>query len=403
MGTILAVGLALVASLGAALLARMLPGWRQRVGRGGPVWLGLALGLLMLWLRGEAPNLVLILLGAALVASLVETLLQLGGAHWVLRLVAHGLIITATMGLEYRRGDLFAITAAAGVAGGVVAFNVVTFATRAAQVSRAGRTPPLLALLGAAYLLAIAQVLPNPGLTTLLLVVAAAVLPQAVLAPGGPDADRALGPVLAAMAWVTGFYAWLANASPAMVLAPLAIIGLDVAWTLLRRLVTASGRTRLAASGGWWRGIAAWAEPADDLVAQRAAAASSERSAVGWLLGFTVATLALSLAQWQLAVRWLPAAATIGLLALGWLLVQLATIGLPRPTLIAWLSGLTVAAGVLGIAIHLTDGRRLIVLLPLAIAAAAWVAAIPRLRDRGGRDRGVRRREHRIGEPMKRS
>lgn len=328
MGLVMAVGLALVASVGATLLARMLPGWPQRIGRGGPIWLGLALGLLILWLRGETPTLVLILLGAALLVALVETLLQLVGAHWVIRMVAHGLIIAATMGLEYRRGDLFAITAAVGLVGGVVAFNVVVFATRAAQLSGAGRTPPLLALLGAAYLLVIAQGLPNPGLTTLLLVVAAAVLPQAVLTSGGPDADRALGPVLAAVAWATGFYAWLANASPAMVLAPLAIVGLDVLWTLARRLVTVSGRTRLAASGGWWRGIAAWAEPADDLVTQRAAAASSGRSAVGWLLGFTVVALLLSLAQWQLAVGWVPAATTIGLLALGWLLIQLATAGL---------------------------------------------------------------------------
>lgn len=383
MGVFLAVGVALVASLGAVLLARMLPGWRQRVGRGGPVWLGLALGLLILWLRGETPMLVLILLVAALVAGLVETGLQLAGAHWLFRLAAHGLIIAATMGLEYQRGDLFAITAAVGVVGGVVVFNLVAFATRAAQLSGAGRTPPLLALLGAAYLLVIAQGLPNPGLTMLLLVVAAAVLPQAVLASGGLDVDRALAPVLAAVAWVTGFYAWLANASPAMVLTPLAIVGLDVAWTLVRRLVTVPGRTRLAAAGNWWRGIAAWAEPADDLVAQRAALASSRPAAVGWLLGFTVAALLLSLAQWQLAVGWVPAAAAILLLALGWLLIQCSTIGLPRPILIAWLCGLTVAAGVLTYAAHLTDGRRLVTLLPLAVVAAVWVAAVPVLRGLG--------------------
>ncbi|MEA4945139.1 MAG: hypothetical protein VB080_11970 [Propionicimonas sp.] len=384
MGMILAMVVALVASAGAALLVRALPGWRERIGRGGPVWLGLALALLVLGLTGEAPKLALILLGAALVAGLVETLLVLAGAPWALRLVGQGLVIVATLGVEYLRGDLFASTAAIGVAGGVVVFNVVAFATRGAQLSGAGRTPALLAVAGALSLFAIAWGIPNPGLATVVLVVAAAVLPLAVLPAVRPEADQALGPVLAAVAWATGLYAWLANASPAMVLAPLAIVGLDVVWTLVRRLLTRAGRERLASTGGWWRRLNAWAEPADDLVGQRAAAATSVPAAVGWLAGFTVVALGLSIVTWLLGTRWTFAAALLLLLGLGWLLLQLASIGLRRAELVAWLVGLTVVGGILGVGGHLIDGRWLIVLLPLVVVAGVWLAAIPRLRARRG-------------------
>ncbi len=380
MGAILAGGLALVVSGGAALLARTLPGWRTRVAGGGPAWLGLAVGLLVLWRTSAATNLTLILLGAALVAGLVETVLQLFRAHWVFRSLAQLVVLGGAMAVEYQRGDVFLVTAAVGAAVGVVAFQAMDFATRAAQLSGAGRTPPLVALLGAAYLFLIARGLPNLGLSALVVVVAAAVLPFAVL-PGRAGAEeRALGPVLAAAGWATGIYAWLANASPAMVLAPVLVVGVDVAWTLVRRLVTAAGRARLASAGGWWPGVGAWSEPADDLVAQRAAASTSVWAASGWLLGATVLMLVLSGAQWLLGVRWLLAFGTLLLLALGWLLLQLAAARLPRPDLIAWLAGLTAAAGLLAVAARLTDGRLLVTALPLGVALVVWLAAVPRLR-----------------------
>lgn len=380
MGTILAVGLALVVSGGAALVARALPGWRGRVASGGPVWLGLAVGLLVLWLTGAATNLVLILLGAALVSGLVETVLHLARLGWVVRLLAQLVVLGGAMGVEYLRGDMFLITAAVGAVVGAVAFQAMAFATRGAQLSGTGRTPPLVALLGAAYLFLIARGLPNPGLAALVLMVAAAVLPLAVLPARAGAGERALGPVLAAAGWASGLYAWLANASPAMVLAPILIVGVDVAWTLVRRLVTAEGRARLASEGGWWRGVRAWGEPADDLVAQRAAAKGSARAASGWLLGATVAVLGLSLVQWLLGVRWLLALATVLVLALGWLLLQLAGVRLTRPDLIAWLAGLTVVAGLLAVAARLTDGRLSVTALPLVAVLVVWLAAIPRLR-----------------------
>jgi hypothetical protein len=389
MGAMLAAGIALVVSGGAALLARALPGWRTRVAGGGPVWLGLAVGLLVLWLTSSATNLTVILLGAALVAGLVETVLQLVGAPWVFRLIGQLAVIGATMALEYQRGDMFAVTAAVGAVVGVAAFSVIVFATRGAALSGASRTPPLLALVGAAYLGVVAWGLPNPGVGALVLVVAAAVAPLAILpGRGGPD-EVALGPVLAAAAFASGMYAWLANASPAMVLAPVAVLGVDVAWTLVRRLVTVDGRARLAAAGGWWRGLDAWSEPATDLVAQRAAAATSPRAASAWLVGATVAVLALSVVQWWLGVHWLLAAAMILLLALGWLLLQLAAIDLPRSDLIAWLAGLSVLAGVLAIGGHLTDGRRLVTALPLLVALVVWAAALPRLRGTADRASAV--------------
>ena len=57
--------------------------------------------------------------------------------------------------------------------------------------------------------------------------------------------------LVGAVAVALGVYAWIANASPAMVWAPVAVVGLDVIWTLTRRLVTVSGRARLSSAGGW--------------------------------------------------------------------------------------------------------------------------------------------------------
>lgn len=379
MGVVLAAALAVVVSGGAALLARALPGWRGQVAAGGPVWLGLAVGLVVLWGTSAATNLVVILLVAALVSGLVETVLQLLGVHWVVRALAQLVVLGATMGLEYQRGDMFAATAAVGAVGGVIVVQALVFATRAAQLGGAGRTPPLVALLGAVYLFVVAQGLPNPGMATMMLIVAAAVLPLAVLPASAGAAERALGPVLGASGWAMGVYAWLANASPAMVLAPVAVVGLDVAWTLVRRLVTVEGRARLASAGGWWHGLGAWGEPAEDLVVQRAAGASSGRAASGWLIGATAAALVLSLAQWLLEVRWLPALLEVVLLALGWLLLQLARMRLPRADVLAWLVALTVTAGVLAVAEYLTDGRRLVTVLPLVVPVVVWAAATPRL------------------------
>ncbi len=381
MGTIIAAGVALLVSLTAAVLARRLPsGWR-RVAAGGAVWLGLAAGLVVAWCTSAATNLMLILLGAGLASGLIGTVLQLVGIGWVWRVLAQLVVLGATMAVEYRRGDMFAVTAAVGVVSGVIAVEVLTFAVRGAQRAGAGRTPTAVALLSAVYLWVVAWGLPNPGLAATLLVVAGAVLPLAVLRlPDiGAVTEVALGPVLAGAGWAVGIYAWLANASPAMVLAPIAVVGVDVVWTLIRRLVTTAGRARLASAGGWWKGLRLWGEPSDDLVGQRAAEAGTVRAASGWLIGACVAAMLLSTAQWQLDVRWLPALLTILLLALGWLLLQLAAVRLARADLIGWLSGFTALAVVLAVSEHLTDGRRLATVLPLVVALAVWAAAVPRL------------------------
>jgi hypothetical protein len=359
--------------------AKRLPAALAKTTAGLPLFLGLLTGLAALVATGSGLTLIRILLGAALLIGLTETVLAVLGAHFLWRLLGQVTVIGATLGFEWHRGDLFLIDAALALAGAVAAFNVITFATGAAvraatQHAGASRLPSLLGLLGALYLMLIAHVLPNPGLFDMLAVIAAALLPLLALDASGPG-EVMLGALLGAASFAAGLYAWLANASPTMVFAPLAIIGLDVFWTLIRRLTTVTGRQWLAASANRWRGLNRWTEPANDLVVQRAAD-RAPKTATGWLIAASMGSLALGLATWWLDVRWLLATLPILLLALGWLLIELKLIGLSTAELISWLSGLTALSLLSALAGRLSDGRLSVTALPLAVVALVWVVAL---------------------------
>lgn len=321
MGMIIAAIVALLVSSATAAAAgraaRIAAPW-QRAMRGMAVWLGLAAGLLTLWLTGAATSLVLILLGTVLVVGLLDGLLAHAGIHVVWRWAAQVLTLGTVMVYEWQRGDIFLTAAVVATAAGVLVLTATGFATRAAHTSQAARTPALLTLLGAAYLFLVAWGLPNPGLAASVTLIAAAIVPMVVLPTAARDDGRLLGSVLGAAAWATGFQAWLANASIEIVIAPLAVVLADVTWTLLRRLATRAGRARLAAASGWWKAIDAWAQPADDLVTQRAAA-SSPRLAAGWPLAASLVCSLVSLATWWAQTRQVVAAAMLAGVAVLWL------------------------------------------------------------------------------------
>lgn len=337
-------------------------------------------GTLALWALGGGTTLILLVVPAALLLGFAEAVLTARGVHWFWRLLVQSVVIFGLLLLEWRRGDLFASGAAMAAVAGVLAFNVINFAIGAAQRSRAVRLPIVLWLLGVAYLVVIALGLPNPGLRTLGLVSLATTAPLLIWPAPYGFLDRVLGPVLAALACALGFYAWLGNASPAMVVAPLLVIGLDVAHALVLRLVTASGRAGLAdgeapGAAGWWRRVDAWASPSDDLVAQRAWA-DSKLSAAAWLVGATVVVLALSLLQWWIGVPWLVALAVLLVPALGWLALQAPTYLASRQALLVALSVVSAVAVLAALAAWRLDGRLLVMALPLLALALVWGVAV---------------------------
>lgn len=381
MAVVIACLLALGVSAGLLLWASRQRSSRPLAVSGLALLLGAGVGVATLWGFGAATNLVLIVMLPATLLALAEAALSVRGVHWVWRLLVQGVVIFATMVFEWRRGDLFASGAVMATVVGVLGFNIVVFTVGAAQRSGAHRTPIVLGVLGSLYLLLIASGLPNPGLQTLLLVLVAALLPLLVWTPPAGLVDRLLGPMLAALACAVGYYAWLANASPAMVIAPLLVVGVDVGWTLVARLAGRDGRSRLAAAGGWWRGVDAWATPADDLVAQRAAASGSVRSAALWLVGATVVVLAISLLQWwRLGGSWLLALAPLAVVALGWLALQLPWVRASLRNLLIALAAVAVVALLGAAASYRLDGRLVVAALPvlagLVVAAAAGVRVL---------------------------
>jgi hypothetical protein len=370
MGSLLAAVVALLVSAASALLLPRAGALGGRLG-GLALPVGLAAGLVTLWASGSATNLALLLPAATLVACVVEALGAALGLHRCWRLAGSSLVLGAAMVAEWRRGDLFASGAVLAAAASVAAFAVIVFATSAAQRSGAPRTPSALGLLGAVWLLVVAAGLPTPGLASLSVVAIAAIVPLVLWPPRAWD-EVVLGPALGAVAVALGVYAWIANASPAMVWAPVAVVGLDVIWTLTRRLVTVSGRARLSSAGGWWRGVDAWGEPADDLVAQRVVSRTSGVTASGWLLGATVAVVVVAWVTWRLAVPWVPAALAMGILAAGWLLLQHALLGLSRAETIAWLCGLSAVGLGSAFLTRVEDARVVAVAVPLIALAAVW-------------------------------
>ncbi len=121
-----------------------------------------------------------------------------------------------------------------------------------------------------------------------------------------------------------------------MVVAPLLVVALDIAWTLAARLLTRTGRARLAAAGSWWRRIDAFVTPADDLVLQRLARTFSLPVALGVLFGASVLAVAFGLGEWLVALPWLYALAGLllfgGVVVLGsWVVARLRRPARPTP------------------------------------------------------------------------
>ena len=316
---LVACAVTLAVGIGVLLWGARIRGRRRTSVSGLALLLSALAGGVALSLLGGATQLTVIVLVAALLLALAETVLTARSVHWVWRLLVQGAVILGALVFEWRRGDLFASGAMMAAVVGVAGFNVVCFATRAGQASGARRTLPVLSLLGYGYLLVIAQGLPNPGLWTLTLIAVAATTPLVVWPAPSGAVDLALGPVFGALGCGLAYYAWLANASPAMVVAPLVVVALDVGWTLAARLLTRGGRARLVAAGSWWRRIDAFVTPSDDLVLQRLSAAFSVPVACGVLIGATALLLAVSVAEWLYGLTWLFAMA--GLLLAGGVLV----------------------------------------------------------------------------------
>jgi magnesium-transporting ATPase (P-type) len=257
---------------------------------------------------------------------------------------------------------------------GVLGFNVIVFGVGAAQRSDAPRVPALLGLLGSAYLVLVALGLPNPGLRGVALLVAAVTVPLVVLTPPSGVFDRALGPMLGGLGLALAFLAWLVNASPAMVVAPVLPVVVDVIYTLVMRLITREGRSGLSGRG-WWKAIEAWASPGDDLVAQRAYA-SSKSMALVWFVGVTVVVLVLSLATWWVGVPWLVAQLLLLVPALGWLVLQAPWFQASQRNLLVGL-GLVTLVGLAGTVLAWRqDGRVAMLILPLSLAAVVWATAL---------------------------
>ena len=353
--------------------------WSKRratplVASGFAVLLGSAAGGLALWALGGATTLVMIVLPGALTLGLVEAVLAARSVHWLLRLVVQGVLILGVLVVEWRRGDLFASAAAMAAVIGVLGFNVIVFGVGAAQLSDAPRVPALLGLLGSAYLVLVALGLPNPGLRGLALLVAAVTVPLVVLTPPASGFDRALGPMLGGLGLALAFLAWLGNASPAMVIAPVLPVVVDVIYTLIVRLSTRESRSGLSGRG-WWKAIEAWASPGDDLVAQRAYA-SSKSMALVWFVGVTVVVLVLSLATWWVGVPWLVAQLLLLVPALGWLVLQAPWFQASQRNLLVGL-GLVTLVGLAGTVLAWRqDGRVAMLILPLSLAAVVWATAL---------------------------
>lgn len=283
---------------------------------------GVGVAVIATVLVGQAFNLVMLMAGFAVLSALLTAVLERLHIHLVWRVVALFIVLFVAMRFLYWRGDVHAVPGAVSAALGTVIIVTFSFATRAAESSGARAVPPVAFVLGAAYLAWIALRLPNPGLASLVAFTVAAVLPVA-LWRGGGAAGPFLGPTLGALAWASGFYAWLGNASVVMVLAPVVIVLADVAWTLLRRVANGGERARLALSGPWWQRIHAWGTPGDDMVSQRLARSSSPAVAALAFLAATLVCIIAGLAGWYLGLGAKTAAAPLVVVGLAWLCVPL--------------------------------------------------------------------------------
>lgn len=219
--------------------------------------------ILALMLLDEHVSLAIIFGVGAVALAWVTAICDVQGIHAVWRMLAQIVMLGAMMYFLYDRGDIYVPQAVIMSLGAILIMNPLSFASEAAENSEQARLVPLIGLLNSVYFCYVAWELPNPGvfqlsifLGVLSLVLIIAPLPH-------------MGVVLGSFAWAVGAYAWLGNASPAMVLAPVTLVMLDVIWTLIRRLVTKDGREEMPTRGSFWTKLNAWTLPAEDMVTQR--------------------------------------------------------------------------------------------------------------------------------------
>lgn len=266
--------------------------WVYGLGAALPVGAASVLAVLAIVLLNGGPSLVTILTITAVVLMLVTALVDSLGLHVVIRVVLQALILGAAMGYLYVRGDVYAPQAAMSVAGGLVVLFVAGFASGAADTSEAGRVPAAVALLGAVFMAFAGVRLPNEGV--LLMSVIAGIAALLLIWRPLPFS----GAVFGSFGWALGFYAWLANASEVTVFAPLLIPLLDVAWTLVRRLVTKASRSELSGRGSWWTTLNAWTLPGTDMLAQRLAGKATLRTASALVVGASALCMVIAAVGW---------------------------------------------------------------------------------------------------------
>lgn len=252
---------------------------------------GLAiLGMMML---DEHVSLAIIFAVGALALSWVTGICDVQGTHAVWRMLAQIVMLGAMMYYLYARGDIYVPQAVLMSLGAILIMNPLSFASEAAENSEQARLVPLIGLLNSVYFCYVAWELPNPGVFQLSLFLG--VLSLVLIITPLPH----MGVVLGSFAWAVGAYAWLGNASPAMVLAPVTLVMLDVIWTLFRRLITKDGREEMPTRGSFWTKLNAWTLPAEDMVTQRLGSLSSPSLAIFWIFSGALLSVIAVCVAWQ--------------------------------------------------------------------------------------------------------
>lgn len=264
-------------------------------------------------------NLLLIFVASVLALAAWGWAADLLALPWLLRMVGLVVLPAATLGVLYRRGDVYGLPALVLLAFSVVVLWASAFvggSTSARPARGAGnRMLAWLTLAASVFFGVLAWGLPNPGLFLLAVasgaVSAVLVLARRRLASG--EGGRTL--LLAGLLWAQSVYGWLADASPVACAAPFVLLTGDAAFTLVRRLFVRSapaGRRGLARLAG--RGA-----PRDDSVLARLSGAWGRRAAVRAYVAASGIALLIALAEWQLLTRVLPGTvpvAAVGALAL---------------------------------------------------------------------------------------
>lgn len=297
--------------------------WLNFLAVGGAT-LAAAFAIVATLLLGEQLNLVLIFGCTAIALTWLTTICDVYGIHAVWRMLMQFALLGVAMYFLYDRGDAYIPQAAMMALGAVLIMNPLSFASEAAENSGQARLVPLLGILNCVYFGYVGLQLPNFGVFQLSMYLG--VLSLALLITPLPHSGILLG----SLAWAVGAYAWLANASLAMVLAPVMLVVLDVGWTLLRRLITKDGRASMPSRGSFWSKLNAWVLPGLDMVTQRLGANSSPWLAIFWIAtGAILSCVAVSM-SWMLHLGDNAILVALIIASVGYIFVALLAMALQR-------------------------------------------------------------------------